>query len=243
MSRNSVLLPRHCALFGLLALAVACAGNGADTVPAGVSPAVQQDAGTATADAGAATADAGTATGPHDVVNQVKRPAGWAENSHSKGAAPAYELLFADDSVQRLDLVISAATYAAMLKNLEQLHGAAGGGTNPGGGGGGGPGGNKVPQDGLDACKGKKDNDPCTVQFKANKATGTCHPEPKAGGALFCHLKPGGGKDPGGDGKNPGGGGPGGLDGLPKPDWVQVLVKHDGRQWTHVGMRFKATRR
>lgn len=49
----------------------------------------------------------------------------------------------------------------------------------------------------------------------------------------------GGGGGPGGGG--PGGGGPGsgGADDGSDPLWVPITVRHDGLEWTHVGMRYK----
>jgi hypothetical protein len=175
--------------------------------------------------------------------NKVKRPVGWTDATHAKGVDPAYDLLFNEATVQRIDIVITAENYAAMLKNLEETYGKAGAGRSPGNKGGGpgdkpkpGPGG--VPQDGLDACKGKSDNDKCTVEFGANKVNGECKPNSKAQGALFCFLEKGGAPQPGG---NKGGGDKkgGGLDSLPEPIFVPVTIRHNGKTWTHVAMRFK----
>ncbi len=234
MSNNLRFIPPFIVVSGLLALATACTASSDST--AAVTGA--QDASVAV--------DAGVGEGDS---KGVERPQGWTDATHSKGVEPAYNVLFSEQTVQRLDIVISAQNYAAMLNNLEQIHGKpgskGGGGSKGGQGGQGGQGGGqggpkgKVPQNGLDACKGKSDNDTCAVKFGSNTVKGTCHPEPKADGALFCHLPPpGGGKDPGG---SKGGGEPakGGLDGLPEPDWVEVEVSHNGHKWTHVGMRFK----
>ena len=58
--------------------------------------------------------------------------------SHSKGVEADYAKIYPDDSVQRLDVVIDAETYAAMQENMTELYGSSNNGGGPGGGGPGG---------------------------------------------------------------------------------------------------------
>ncbi len=168
-------------------------------------------------------ADAGQA----DTATKVKRPAGWTDATHAKGTEPNYDLLFSEETVQRIDIVISAENYAAMLANLEKTYGKAGQDNKPN------PGPAGVPQDGLDACKGKSNNNKCIVILGADNKSGTCKPNSKAKGALFCFLEKGSAPQPGGDKRG------GGLDSLPEPIFVPVTIGHNGKTWTHVAMRFK----
>ena len=58
--------------------------------------------------------------------------------SHNKGVEADYAKIYPDDSVQRLDVVIDAETYAAMQENMTELYGSSNNGGGPGGGGPGG---------------------------------------------------------------------------------------------------------
>jgi len=49
-------------------------------------------------------------------------------DSHAKGAAPAWDTLFALDRVHRIDIAMPGATYQQMLDDLDTLLGSSGGG-------------------------------------------------------------------------------------------------------------------
>lgn len=67
----------------------------------------------------------------------------WTEESHSKNGDRNYDVVFNQEVVQRIDLVISATNWASMQAELKEKYGTSnGGGGNPGSGpGGGNPGG------------------------------------------------------------------------------------------------------
>lgn len=65
----------------------------------------------------------------------------WTEVTHSKSTDPNFDEVFEDNTVKRLDIVITEARWQSMLDDMTSNYGAFGG-TNTGGGpGGGGPGG------------------------------------------------------------------------------------------------------
>ena len=96
--------------------------------------------------AAACSTDSDTDTDGGD-TEDVDRPGGWGEASHSASAEPDYDLLFADEviadmQVHRIDLVIGQDVYDATMDDLEDVlgypcGGSGGGGGGPGGGGGG----------------------------------------------------------------------------------------------------------
>ncbi|MFY0607218.1 MAG: CotH kinase family protein [Cyclobacteriaceae bacterium] len=66
----------------------------------------------------------------------------WTTATHSNDADPNYEVVFSDNEVKRIDLVITSERWATMLSDMTGLYGAFGGsGGGPGGGGGAGGGG------------------------------------------------------------------------------------------------------
>ncbi|MCP4219522.1 MAG: spore coat protein [bacterium] len=69
-------------------------------------------------------------------------PDDWTDETHSKNVSPNYDLVFAGDTVHRIDVVISPDDWQDMQDDMTQNYGAFGAGGGPGGGGpgGGGPG-------------------------------------------------------------------------------------------------------
>jgi hypothetical protein len=57
----------------------------------------------------------------------VARPAGWGEGTHSKEAEPNYEVVFPQDEVNRIDITISSETWQAMLADLDSLYAGSSG--------------------------------------------------------------------------------------------------------------------
>ncbi len=154
-------------------------------------------------------------------------------DSHAKGAAPAWDTLFALDRVHRIDIAMPGATYQQMLDDLDTLLGSSGGGAAVGG-----PAPGKAPPaEAVAACSGSASGASCTVQLPNATVDGAC--QEFADGQLACvpaGKGPGGGAPPGGGQAD--GGGPGDLIGA-DPVWVPVTVTHEGLQWQQVGMRFK----
>lgn len=138
--------------------------------------------------------------------------------------APDYASAFPQDRVPRLDIVIPADNWQAMLDDMTDMLGPFGEGGGPGGPGQPPP----VPPDTLfEACVSAAEGDPCSAQLDGMPINGTC--DRWQDGRLFC--RPAGAPPPGG-------GGGGTL--VPRtPLWVECQVAYEGRSWQHVGVRFK----
>ena len=148
-------------------------------------------------------------------TDEVARPEGWDDATHSKSTDPDYATVFPDDEVNRLDITISAEDWAAMMADMTNLYGAQGSSTAAAGRGGGG----------------------------ARPAGG--QPAGAApGGDLPAGVPPVGdlpaGAAPGGGGQIGRGGGGAGLEAsTDNPIWVASTVEFEGDVWTNVGIRFK----
>ena len=70
------------------------------------------------------------------VANQYERPQGWQEATHSKTARPDYDVVFPQDEVKRMDIVIEPEYWQAMLDDMTDKYGIFGAGNDrkPGGG-------------------------------------------------------------------------------------------------------------
>jgi hypothetical protein len=107
-------------------------------------------------------------------LNEDGRPIGWTDETHGKGATPNYDVVFAQDKVNRLDLTIAPDDWQAMQDDMTDLagtFGAAGGGQAPPGGSppDGGPpaGGGPPPADGdFSLLPRNPIYVPCTVAFE-----------------------------------------------------------------------------
>ena len=176
------------------------------------------------------------------VTAALDQPEGWSEASHGKNATPAYDIVFAQKSVQRFDLTITPADWKTMQDDMTGMLGefgagggvggapGGGGGGAPGGGGGGAPGGGGVPAELTQPCEGKAAGDECSATFMGSSFTSTCGTFMN-GTQLVC--RPQGG---------PGGGGPGGgaADLIPNtPVYVSATFQFGGKTWEHIGVRMK----
>lgn len=101
------------------------------------------------------TTDAGetavTTASTSETNEEVARPDGWSEATHSNEVDPNYAVVFPEDEVLRLDITIDSAQWELMLADLTGLLGEQGTGGGPGGGPGGGnfgdqPGGGAPPE-------------------------------------------------------------------------------------------------
>ena len=151
-------------------------------------------------------------------------PPGWSEASHGPDANPDYAAIFPQDRVARLDITITAADWQAMQADMTSLAGAAGSG-GMGGMGGMPPNGGMIPAEFTQACDGKMAGDACTVTFMGNAMSSTCQ---SFMDKLACMPMMGGGGM---------GGGGGFFD--RDPSYVPCTVTMEGRQWYHVGIRYK----
>ncbi|MDY7078197.1 MAG: CotH kinase family protein, partial [Chloroflexota bacterium] len=77
-----------------------------------------------------------------DADDEIVRPDGWSEETHDKSADPDYDVVFPQDEVNRIDIVIEPENWQAMMDDMTSLYGAAstrasgkgGGRVRPGGG-------------------------------------------------------------------------------------------------------------
>jgi hypothetical protein len=163
-------------------------------------------------------------------------PDGWSEETHGKNSPPNYALLFTTAKVHSIELVISASDYQAMQENLMNLFGGAGGDGESLG-----PGLPNPPPEAIAACEGLAVGDGCEVPL-LQPVSGTCR---YFEASLACVPDDALGSDGG-----VGGAGGAGAGGGSAPDgdsvivgedpiYVPVEVRHEGRTWRHVGMRYK----
>ena len=82
---------------------------------------------------GEATADAGSEQGD----DEVTRPDGWRDETHSNSADPNYAVVFPENEVNTMTITIAPDDWQAMLDDMTATYGEPGSG---GGGGAGGPG-------------------------------------------------------------------------------------------------------
>jgi len=173
----------------------------------------------------------------------VERPEGWSEESHGKNADPAYDVVFPQGKVQRLEIVISPDNWKTMRDDMTSMVGEFGAGGGAGGPGGpGAPG--EPPTELVEACQGKVEGDACSATLSGNPFEGTCGTSPD--GQLLCRPPGGPGMPPPDGGTMPppegGGGAPGGgnTDLIPRtPVYVPSTVHFEGKSWWYVGVRFK----
>lgn len=143
-------------------------------------------------------------------VDDVARPEGWSDATHSNSAEPDYATVFPEDEVNRLDITISAEDWAAMMADMSTIYGAQGNST----------------------ARGGLDGGPGAARPAGGRPTGV-----QPGGEVPAGGAPGGVVPGGGRAGGPGGAG---LEtAVDNPIWVPSTVEFDGNEWTNVGIRFK----
>ena len=154
-------------------------------------------------------------------------------------ATPDYRRVFAEDSVGRIDLRMTAGDWQVVMKDMEDIAGPFGGegGQRGGGPGAGGAGGNQPEgpnAEAVAACNGLLQGNACA--FGNPRANGVCALTPM-GGPLVCQPMRGG--NPGAGGIQPGGDiDPGEL--LSRnPIYVPVDVAFEGEHFANSGFRLK----
>jgi spore coat protein H len=196
-----------------------------------------------------------------DDDEEIVRPQGWGEETHSKEAEPNYDVVFPQDKVNRITITVDPENWEAMQANMTELYGEPGahGQGVPGGGppapGQGGPNaagvapaGGEPPQGGEQPQQPPFPGDgerPEDAQFPPQGE----QPQPQFPGGGEPPAFPGDGQLPqqgeqaqgGGLGRGPGGpgfgGGPG--SGRENPMWVPATIEFEGHTWTNVGVRYK----
>ena len=188
------------------------------------------------------------------------RPAGWNAATHGENGRPDYQRLFGMDTVHELRIVIAPDRFRAMQDDLHSLapsltQGFGAGAGAPAGGGGRGfgfpvpgqPGGQaaleqfaKFSEMMTAACSQKAASASCSANGMEGRCTelgpGPMLCLPAEVGDMVAGLGRGGAAPL--IGGQLFGGGP--LSMISRdPVYVPVTVQHDGRVWTHVGMRYK----
>jgi hypothetical protein len=165
----------------------------------------------------AAAAETQTTENPAGSEEDIQRPEGWTDATHSNDVDPDYDTVFPQDEVNRIDITISAENWEAMLADMTDLYGEFSTGSGMGGR--------------PDAAEGNglpEDRMPGEVPDAGEM------PNPP-------ENFPGAGQRP--DGQNFAGGMPGGMMNADSvnPIWVTADIEFEGGVWTDVGIRFKAT--
>ena len=163
-----------------------------------------------------------------DADDEIVRPDGWSEVTHDKSADPDYDVVFPQDEVNRIDIVIDPADWQAMLDDMTSLYGEAG--TRAGGMGGGRmrPGGDALPEQGLAAPPAGRPGDRPIRPEDGDMPQGKAAPPADQPFSETPDGQPMEG--PGGD-KMKGG--------SVNPTYVPVTVEFEDDTWTNVGLRFK----
>ena len=205
----------------LLCLLAACSGT---TVAPEATAGLEQAAPTAVADATAELSASGEAAGA-DTEEEVARPEGWTEATHSNDVDPNYDVVFPADKVNQITITIDPANWAAMQADMTSLLGEAGTGQEMGPGGQ--PGGDFTPPEDVQPPAGELP----TPSAGTEPPTGD-RPTPPEG------MQPPGGGGQGQGGFGPGAGGNTDMIGG-TPIWVPATIEFDGNTWTNVGIRYK----
>lgn len=185
----------------------------------------------------------------------VARPTSQArsEETHGRDAKPDYDRVFAQDTVKRLDIRVTAADWNRLTADMTEMAGPFGSARTGGRGGG-----FNEPPDPLAtaACSGLVEGSACS--FGSPPQSGRCTLLPMGAG-LTCTALPGGGGNPPGNnppgGNPPGGSPPGGdppggnptgnvgrddVEFLPRtPLYIPATLTFDGSSFTNIGMRLK----
>ena len=208
-------------VLNLLLLGIVTACSGTIEVPVALDDTTASLATTPAGDAAAELAEAEVAQ-PSDDTEEVARPDGWTEATHSNDVDPNYDVVFPQDAVNTVTITIDPEQWAAMQANMTDILGEAG--TGQGFGGQGGPGNNFTPPEGM------------APPTDMTPPAGMAAPE---GAAPAGTRTPPEGFTPPQDGGRPGGPG-GNIDMVSEtPMWVEATIEFDGNTWTNVGIRYK----
>lgn len=143
--------------------------------------------------------------------DEVARPNGWTEVSHSNKVDPDYSIVFPQDAVNTMTITIDPQEWQAMQEDMTTLYGAFGTRTMMGGGGRGGFQAGQVPDGEMGQLpEGFQAGQP-PAGFERGQAPG-------GGGFGGGNLVIGSGQD---------------------PMWVAVDISLGDEVWTNVGFRFK----
>ncbi len=169
----------------------------------------------------------------------MTRLPGWTAETHSTDGNRDYETVFAQDTVKRIDLIITANDWQLMMDDMDELLGEFGAGGQipplpnaetaneaptagqefeqlpnvPG----------EIPPEALEACEGLEEGDPCTITVPImGEIEGTCQP------VMGLACVPGGGIPP-----------ISGREQDRNPIWRPCTFVFEDNVWWQVGVRFK----
>lgn len=166
-----------------------------------------------------------TAETEDETEDEVARPDGWSDETHSNDVDPNYDVVFPDDEVNTMTITIDPANWQAMLDDMTATYGELGSSRQRGGGGQGGPGqggnGQARPEQ---PPQGELDGVPPVAPDGIEGGAPPVAPDGIEGGA-----RPGG----------QAGGFAGGEVAAENPIWVAGDIEFEGDVWTDVGVRFK----
>lgn len=175
----------------------------------------------------------------------ASRPSGWNDDTHGPDATPDYARVFAADRVNRMDIAITAANWAALMADMTDMAGPFGAQRVQAGPGNGFGGFAQPTDEAVAACNGKLVADTCSF---GTVTGGRCIQQGNAN-VLACVAVGGGPGGGGGAGGNIGGGGGGNnaraqgaddVDIFPRtPMYVPSNVTFDGETFRNVGFRLK----
>ena len=183
----------------------------------------------------------------------IARPASQSRSAdtHGRDAKPDYDRVFAQDTVKRLDIRVTAEDWSRLTADMTEMAGPFGA-SNTGGRGGGF---NAQPNPlATAACSGLVEGSACS--FGTPVQSGRCTLLPMGIGLTCSALPGGGGNFPGGPGGNPPGGNPPGgsppggnptgnigrddVEFLPRtPIYIPATLTFDGLTFSNIGMRLK----
>ncbi len=128
----------------LLGLLTACSS----TVAVPVTPDESAEPIATTGASEAVTTDEAVAAGSSADDEEVARPAGWSDETHSNDVDPNYAIVFPQDAINTITITITPEQWAAMQANMTEILGEAGTGQR-GFGGQDGPGGGFTPPEDM----------------------------------------------------------------------------------------------
>ena len=166
----------------------------------------------------------------------VARPEGWTEATHSKNADPDYATVFPQDEVNEITITIDADEWQLMMEDMENLYGEGEGGTGDRGDGDMQPDGGQVrPQaDAVPAADG-------TEVASALPADGVTPPTGMQAPGGADELKAAGATVPGDTAAGVGAAAAGGVpeEVEENPMWGESTITFEDGTWTNVAVRFK----
>ncbi|QTA85655.1 CotH kinase family protein [Desulfonema magnum] len=123
-----------------------------------------------------------------------ERPDGWTKETHGDNAEPNYDIVFPEDEVGKIELVIDPEEWQAMMDDMTDIYGEFGAGENQSASENNPPDDGQMPFEMTEACIGKNEGDACEITMQEQLMSGACIVE---GEGLICMPDNMGGRIPG----------------------------------------------